>query len=150
MDLKQVRNSPIRELVAAADLREASGVKVFRLNIGQPDFSFADPYIRECFQRFSGHLPYTPSQGISKLRTQIADFYKERYNNSFSPDNVLITSGASEAILFLFQSLLFLGDEVLTMTPGYANYFSYLNLLNVKLNAVPQSLMHDPEAIEKK
>lgn len=151
MKIKQIRNSPIRELVAAADLREELGIKVTRLNIGQPDFNFADPYIKEYYQHFSGDLPYTPSQGGAELRNAVVNFYSKRYNsNSFFPDDVLITSGASEAILFLFQSILFPGDNVLTMVPGYANYFSYLNLLNIKLIEVPQEKMNDLEIVEKR
>lgn len=116
--------SPIRKLAPYAYEAEERGVKIYRLNIGQPDL----PTPQKAIEALKGVdlkvLEYSPSQGYKSLRTSLVNYY-ERYQIKLSPDEIIITAGGSEAVLFAFMSCLNPGDEIIVPEPAYANYMAF-------------------------
>ena len=127
-------SSPIRKLAAAADAAKQRGTRVFHLNIGQPDIP-TPPEFFEAIQRANLKvLDYSPSPGYSGLRQAIADYYG-RLGYDLTTDDVMVTTGASEAISFAFGAMLNPGDEVIVPEPYYANYLAFA--LQVDARIVP-------------
>ena len=116
--------SPIRKLAPLATEAEARGVKVYKLNIGQPDLPTPQKALDVLKNIDRTTLEYSPSQGYLSLRKALAGYY-ERYQIKLSPDDIIITAGGSEAVLFAFMSCLDPGDEIIVSEPAYANYMSF-------------------------
>ena len=116
--------SPIRKLAPLATEAEARGVKVYKLNIGQPDLPTPQKALDMLKNIDRTTLEYSPSQGYLSLRKALAGYY-ERYQIKLSPDDIIITAGGSEAVLFAFMSCLDPGDEIIVSEPAYANYMSF-------------------------
>jgi aspartate aminotransferase len=124
--------SPIRKLAPYADAAKKRGIQIYHLNIGQPDIHTPPP-IFEAIRNFSSKvLPYGPSQGLLDLRTTIAKYFS-RYNIAVEPDNVFITTGGSEAIVFSFMVTCDVGDEVLVPEPFYTNYNGFAEMAGVNI-----------------
>ena len=121
---KHLPASPIRKLVPFADSAKAAGKHVFHLNIGQPDIATPPAYFDAVRGADMEVLAYSPSAGIAKLREEIVNYYG-RVGPKISVDNVIVTTGASEALQFVFNAILDPGDEVIVMEPFYANYLSF-------------------------
>ena len=117
-------SSPIRKLTPLADAAIARGVKVYKLNIGQPDLPTPQKALDALQHVGRRVLEYSPSQGFLSLRTKLADYYS-RYNITLSPDDIIVTSGGSEAVLFAFLACLDPGDEIIVPEPAYANYMAF-------------------------
>lgn len=132
--IEKVEYTAIRKLTPYADKARKEGKKIYALNIGAPDTDVPDVYY-ETFKTFKkGPLPYTNAQGHPELREATAKYYKNR-NIKFDADDIYITSGASEAILFTFQVIANEGDAVLTTDPFYTNYMTVFDQLGVELDA---------------
>jgi len=116
--------SPIRKLVPFADAAKAAGKHVFHLNIGQPDIATPPAFLDAVRNADMEVLAYSPSAGITSLREKIVDYYR-RVGPQITLDNVIVTTGASEALQFVFNAILDPGDEVIVMEPFYANYLSF-------------------------
>ncbi len=116
--------SPIRKLVPFADAAKARGTKVYHLNIGQPDIETPPQFFQAINQANVKVLAYSHSVGIEPLREKIAAYYT-RLGHAISQDEVLVTTGASEALNFVFTAILNPGDEVIIPEPFYANYLSF-------------------------
>jgi aspartate aminotransferase len=128
--------SPIRKLAPYADGAKKRGIHIYHLNIGQPDIHTPQP-IFEAIRNFSSKvLPYGPSQGLLDLRTTIAAYFS-RYDIGIEPENVFITTGGSEAIIFSFMVTCDVGDEVLIPEPFYTNYNGFAEMAGV--NIIPLS-----------
>lgn len=126
--------SPIRKLVPYAEAAKKRGVKVYHLNIGQPDIHTPEVAL-EAIRNFSGKVvEYSHSAGIASYRTRLAKYY-EKHNIFVSPDEIIIGAGASEALLFAFQTIMDPGDEVIIPEPFYANYNGFA--INSGVNVVP-------------
>lgn len=121
---KHLPASPIRKLVPFADSAKAAGKHVFHLNIGQPDIATPPAYFDAVRGADMEVLAYSPSAGIAELREEIVNYYR-RVGPKISVDNVIVTTGASEALQFVFNAILDPGDEVIVMEPFYANYLSF-------------------------
>lgn len=116
--------SPIRKLAKYADAAKLSGTKVYHLNIGQPDIATPKCAL-EAVQHFTPEvLDYSPSQGLKSLRTKMVSYYAN-YGIDLSPDEIIITSGGSEAIMFAYMACLNPGDEIIVTDPSYANYMAF-------------------------
>lgn len=127
--------SPIRKLAPLAYKAEDEGVKIYRLNIGQPDIP-TPPKALDALKNIDRQtLEYSPSQGYKSLRKALVNYY-ERYQIKLSADDIIITSGGSEAVLFAFMSCLNPGDEIIVPEPAYANYMA----LAVSAGAVIRSI----------
>lgn len=120
----EMPQSPIRKLAPLASDAEARGVKVYKLNIGQPDLPTPQKALDVLKNIDRTTLEYSPSQGYLSLRKALAGYY-ERYQIKLSPDDIIVTAGGSEAVLFAFMSCLDPGDEIIVSEPAYANYMSF-------------------------
>lgn len=113
--------SPIRKLVPYAEAAKKKGIKVYHLNIGQPDIE-TPPAIVEAVQKADIKvLEYSHSAGNESYRRKLVEYYK-RTNINIDHTNILITTGGSEAILFAFMACMDAGDEIIIPEPFYANY----------------------------
>ena len=117
-------SSPIRKLTPLANDAKARGVKVYHLNIGQPDLPTPQKALDALQNVGRQVLEYSPSQGFLSLREKLVDYYS-RYNIILNPDDVIVTSGGSEAVLFAFLACLNPGDEIIVPEPAYANYMAF-------------------------
>lgn len=117
-------SSPIRKLAPLAYEAEDKGVYIYRLNIGQPDLPTPEKALDVLKHVDRKTLEYSPSQGIRSLREALVGYY-ERYQIKLHPDEIIITCGGSEAVLFAFMSCLNPGDEIIIPEPAYANYMSF-------------------------
>ncbi|WP_404310208.1 pyridoxal phosphate-dependent aminotransferase [Neorhodopirellula lusitana] len=116
--------SPIRKLVPFADAAKARGTHVYHLNIGQPDIETPPRFFEAITEADVKVLAYSHSAGIKSLRDGIADYYT-RLGHPISANDVLVTTGASEALNFVLTAVLNPGDEIIVPEPFYANYISF-------------------------
>ena len=129
---KLMPESPIRKLVPFAEKAKQKGVKVFHLNIGQPDIETPPAAIEAVRNSKIKVLAYSKSEGDIELRNKICNYYSKlgiKINNS----DVIVTSGASEALLFTLGSIMDPSEEIIIPEPFYANYngFSVANGVNI-------------------
>ena len=117
-------SSPIRKLAPLANEAKARGVKVYHLNIGQPDLPTPQKALDSLKTVDRSVLEYSPSPGFISLREKLAAYYS-KFNISLTPDEVIVTSGGSEAVLFAFLACLNPGDEIIIPEPAYANYMAF-------------------------
>ena len=108
----EMPESPIRKLAPLAVAAKKRGVNVYHLNIGQPDVPTPQVGLDALKRIDTKVLAYSPSQGIQSYREKLAGYYK-RYNIQVSADDIIITAGGSEAVLFAFMSCLNPGDEII-------------------------------------
>ena len=120
----QMPSSPIRKLTPLANEAKARGVKVYHLNIGQPDLPTPQVALESLKNVDRSVLEYSPSPGFQSLREKLAKYYG-KFNISLSPDEIIVTSGGSEAVLFAFLACLNPGDEIIIPEPAYANYMAF-------------------------
>lgn len=124
--------SPIRRLVPYADAAKNKGIHVYHLNIGQPDIKTPKEWY-EYIEKFKTDVvAYTHSQGIKPLREKFSEYYN-KWNINVEPDEIMVTNGGSEAIMFALGVVCDPGDEVIVIEPFYANYSGFAAYLNVKL-----------------
>ena len=131
--------SPIRRLVPLANKAIARGIKVYRLNIGQPDVP-TPPAGLEALKHIDRNvLEYSPSEGMLSLRQKLQQYYK-RFNIVVSVDDIIVTTGGSEAVLFAFMACLDPGDEIIVPEPAYANYMAFAISAGAKIVTIPSSI----------
>jgi aspartate aminotransferase len=116
--------SPIRKLAPLSDAAKKRGIKVYHLNIGQPDLP-TPPQAIEAIRNIDRKiLEYSPSDGYRSLREKLTGYYK-RFNINLTADDIIVTAGGSEAVLFSFLACLNPGDEIIVPEPAYANYMAF-------------------------
>lgn len=120
----QMPASPIRKLAPLAEAAEDRGIKIYKLNIGQPDLPTPKKALDALKKIDRTTLEYSPSQGYRSLREKLVQYY-DRYQIKLSADDIIITAGGSEAVLFAFLSCLNPGDEIIVPEPAYANYMAF-------------------------
>ena len=131
--------SPIRRLVPLANAAKAHGIKVYHLNIGQPDVP-TPPEGLEALKHIDRKvLEYSPSDGLLSLREKLRTYYK-RFNIDVDVDDIIVTTGGSEAVLFAFMACLDPGDEIIVPEPAYANYMAFAISAGAKIVTVPSSI----------
>ncbi len=129
---KRLQWSPIRKLIPYADKAKSEGVRVYHLNIGQPDIK-TPPEVLLALKEFKTNvISYGPSQGIPELREAISN-YLGKYGLDVEPDEVVITNGGSEALLFTFSIVADDEDEIIVPEPFYTNYNGIAQILGVNL-----------------
>lgn len=131
--------SPIRKLAPLAYAAEKRGIKVYRLNIGQPDLPTPKIALDALKHIDREVLEYSPSQGFLSLREKLVKYYA-KYNIDFTPDDIIITNGGSEAVLFAFLSCLNPGDEIIVPEPAYANYMAFAISAGAVIRTLPSSI----------
>lgn len=116
--------SPIRKLAPLADAAKQRGVHVFHLNIGQPDLPTPRVALEAIRNIDRTVLEYSPSAGYRSYREKLVGYYA-KYQIHLTADDIIVTSGGSEAVLFAFMACLNPGDEIIVPEPAYANYMAF-------------------------
>lgn len=135
----EMPESPIRKLAPLAAAAKERGTKVYHLNIGQPDLPTPQCGLDALKNIDRKILEYSPSQGNLSYRKKLCDFYK-KFNINVTPDDIIITSGGSEAVLFSFMSCLNPGDEIIIPEPAYANYMAFAISAGAKIKTIATSI----------
>ena len=133
--ITNIANSPIRKLTPLADAAKARGVKVYHLNIGQPDIKTPQVGLDALKHIDRTVLEYSPSQGFLSLREKMSSYYAG-YGMNYTPDQIMVTTGGSEAVLFSFLACLDPGDEIITTDPTYANYIAFAAAAGVNVRTI--------------
>jgi aspartate aminotransferase len=128
--------SPIRRLAPLADAAKARGTKVYHLNIGQPDIPTPEPMLARLKQLDVCVLEYSPSPGTPEFLRSLQRYYERRVGVALGVDQILATTGGSEAILFALMACADAGDDVLVVEPFYANYLAFAAMADVNAVAV--------------
>ncbi|MEM7571582.1 MAG: pyridoxal phosphate-dependent aminotransferase [Bacteroidota bacterium] len=124
--------SPFRKLIPLADAAKAQGRHIYHLNIGQPDIKTPPAAVKQFRELDWSILPYSPSNGNSSYRAALVDYYR-RFQVDLAAEEILVTTGGSEAILFLFLACLDPGDEIIIPEPFYANYNGFAHIADVRV-----------------
>ena len=131
--------SPIRKLVPLSNAAKSRGIKVYHLNIGQPDLP-TPPEGLEALKHIDRKvMEYSPSDGIKSLREKLAAYY-HRFNIDVTADDIIVTVGGSEAVLFAFMACLDPGDEIIVPEPAYANYMAFAISAGAVIKTVTSSI----------
>ena len=131
--------SPIRKLAPLANAAKERGVHVFHLNIGQPDLPTPKEGLDVLKTIDRKILEYSPSQGFKTYREKLVGYY-DKFNIKLSADDIIITSGGSEAVLFAFMSCLNPGDEIIVPEPAYANYMAFAISAGAKIRTITTTI----------
>lgn len=131
--------SPIRRLGPLAKAAIERGVKVYRLNIGQPDVPTPKEGLDALKNIDRKVLEYSPSDGLESLRRKLREYY-HRYNIDVDIDDIIVTTGGSEAVLFAFMACLDPGDEIIVPEPAYANYMAFAISAGARIVTIPSSI----------
>ncbi len=131
--------SPIRRLVPLANAARDRGIKVYSLNIGQPDIPTPEQALQALHSIDRKVLEYSPSDGLLSLRRKLCEYY-HRYNIDVDVEDITVTTGGSEAVLFAFMSALDPGDEIIVPEPAYANYMAFAISAGAKIVTIPSSI----------
>ena len=131
--------SPIRKLAPLADAAKQRGVHVFHLNIGQPDLPTPQVAIDAIRNVDRKVLEYSPSAGYRSYREKLVGYYA-KYNINLTADDIIITSGGSEAVLFSFLACLNPGDEIIVPEPAYANYMAFAISAGAKIRTIATTI----------
>lgn len=147
---RSTQDSPIRKLSSTAEVRKQTGIKVYHLNIGQPDLP-TSPVVFETIQKLKlSTLSYAPSNGLPQALQAWRNYYRT-FDLDLSEREIIVTAGGSEAIVFALCAICDYGDDVIVFEPFYTNYNGFASIANVKLNPVPlriQDGFHLPPASE--
>ena len=136
---QEMPESPIRKLAPLADDAKKRGVHVYHLNIGQPDLPTPKSALEAIRNIDRTILEYSPSQGYLSYRKKLVGYYAS-YNINLSPDDIIITSGGSEAVLFSFLACLNPGDEIIVPEPAYANYMAFAISAGAKIRTISTTI----------
>lgn len=135
----EVPESPIRKLAPLATAAKEHGTKVYHLNIGQPDLPTPQVGLDALKNIDRTILEYSPSQGILSYREKMVGYY-EKYDIHVNADEIIITTGGSEAVLFAFMSCLNPGDEIIIPEPAYANYMAFAISAGAKIRTIATTI----------
>ena len=131
--------SPIRKLAPLAAAAKKRGTKVYHLNIGQPDLPTPQVALDAIKNVDRTILEYSPSQGYLSYREKLVSYYA-KYDINVTADDIIITCGGSEAVLFAFMSCLNPGDEIIVPEPAYANYMAFAISAGAKIRTIATTI----------
>ena len=131
--------SPIRRLTPLANDAKSRGIKVYHLNIGQPDVPTPQEGLDALKNIDRTVLEYSPSAGLLSLRKKLKEYY-HRFNIDVDVDDIIVTAGGSEAVLFASMACLDPGDEIIVPEPAYANYMAFAISAGAKIVTVPSNI----------
>ena len=131
--------SPIRKLVPLANRAKAKGTVVYHLNIGQPDLATPEVALRAAHHLDREVLEYSPSEGILSFRKKLVEYY-HKFNIDVCTDDIIITTGGSEAVFFSFMACLDPGDEIIVPEPAYANYMAFAISCGAVINTISSTI----------
>ncbi len=133
--VNSIQSSPIRKLAPFEESAKKRGIKVYHLNIGQPDIKTPEEFFKAVKNFDKKVLEYCPSNGTEDLINSMQKYYSS-YKMKFSKDELLVTNGGSEALLFALMAVCDPDDNVLVPEPFYTNYFGFGQSVNVKINPI--------------
>ena len=133
--IKSIPPSSIMELLTFSANAKKSGKKVYHLNLGQPDIKTPKGFLKSIREFKDEVLEYSLSEGLPELIEAIKNYYKT-YNINFENDEILITNGGSEALLFTLISICDEGDNILVPEPFYSNYYGFAASVGVNINPI--------------
>ncbi|MET3880896.1 pyridoxal phosphate-dependent aminotransferase [Chitinophaga sp. OAE865] len=136
---EQMPPSPIRKLVPFAEAAKKKGVKVYHLNIGQPDIETPKPVLDAVRHSEFRILEYSHSAGFESYRRKLVTYYS-RFDIAVNHNQIIVTTGGSEAIIFAFMACLDPGDEVIVPEPFYANYNGFAVEAEIKIKTITSSI----------
>ena len=148
--IKSIPPSSIMELLTFSANAKKSGKKVYHLNLGQPDIKTPEGFLKSIREFKDEVLEYSLSEGLPELIEAIKNYYKT-YNINFENDEILITNGGSEALLFTLISICDEGDNILVPEPFYSNYYGFATSVGVNINPIttlPENGFHLPSKEE--
>ncbi len=128
--------SPIRKLVPLANKAKERGITVYHLNIGQPDLPTPEIALEAVRKLDRKVLEYSPSEGIKSYREKLVGYYA-KFNIHVTADDIIVTTGGSEAVLFSFMACLDPGDEIIVPEPAYANYMAFAISAGAIIKTIP-------------
>lgn len=135
----EMPQSPIRKLAPLASSAKERGVKVYHLNIGQPDLETPQEGL-DVLKNIDRHvLEYSPSQGFKSYREKLVKYYA-KYSIILDANDIIVTCGGSEAVLFAFMSCLNPGDEIIIPEPSYANYMAFAISAGAKIRSIATTI----------
>ena len=143
----------VMEVLERAEAMTREGIRIIHLEVGEPDFDTPE-CIKDAVKKAlaEGHTHYTHSLGDFDLREAICEYYQEVYKVGVDPDQILVTSGTSPAMLLLFSALLEKGDQVIVSDPHYACYPNFIHFVQGRPVFVPvyeeDGFQYRPEAIK--
>ncbi len=151
---KEIPPFIVMDVLEKANEMEREGIRVIHLEVGEPDFDTPECIKTAAIQSLKdGHTHYTHSLGMLELREAVCDYYRHTYRITVNPNQIVITSGTSPAILLMFSALLEKGDQVIISDPHYACYPNFINFLHGEPVTVPvyeeDGFQYRPEAIKK-
>lgn len=135
----QMPASPIRKLAPLSDAAKAEGVKVYHLNIGQPDLPSPVTALDAIRAIDRTTLEYSPSDGYRYYRENLTHYYK-KYDIDLTPEQIIVTAGGSEAVLYAFMACLNPGDEIIVPEPAYANYMAFAISAGAIIRTIPSTM----------
>ncbi len=130
--------SPIRKLARQATLAKEKGINVYHLNIGQPDLASPNSALRAIKNYSEDVIAYGPSEGTQSFRQKLVNYYKQ-HHITVETDDILVTTGASEAIIMALDCITNEGDELIIPEPFYANYETFAAACGVKVIGIPSA-----------
>lgn len=131
--------SPIRKLVPYAEAAVKKGRKIYQLNIGQPDIKTPDAALDAVRNHKIEVLAYSHSAGFEEYRVKLADYYRQK-DIPVNSDNIIITTGGSEALLFAMGTIADAGDEIIIPEPFYANYNGFATASGINIVPVESTI----------
>lgn len=137
--IQSLTASPIRKLSPYADAAKAAGKKVYHLNIGQPDIATPAQFMDSVREFQAPVIAYSNSKGEMFLLKAIQKYYAEK-GMDYAIEDIFVTNGGSEALIFAVMALCDPGDEIMVFEPFYANYTTFCKEFGAKINAVPTSV----------
>lgn len=145
--------SPMRKLTPYAEAAKAHGKKLYPLNIGQPDIETPKGFMESIRKYDEKVVPYGPSKGDPNLVNAIAAYYK-KWNMDYGTEDIFVTNGGSEALLFTFSALCDPGDELIVFEPYYPNYAMFatelgINVVGISMDPATGYRLPSEEDIEK-
>ena len=132
---REVPLSPFRKLAPVADRAKASGKRIYHLNIGQPDIETPPSAVRHLQTADLKILAYSPATGLLSYREKLVGYYR-KYGIEVSPEEIIVTTGASEAIQLLFNACLNPGEEIIIPEPFYANYNGFAAISGLRIKPI--------------
>ncbi|MDR0422645.1 MAG: pyridoxal phosphate-dependent aminotransferase [Proteiniphilum sp.] len=135
----QMPPSPIRKLAPLADAAKAEGTKVYHLNIGQPDLPTPRSALEAIRSIDRTTLEYSPSDGYRFYRENLTKYYRQ-FHIDLTPEEIIITAGGSEAVLYAFMACLNPNDEIIVPEPAYANYMAFAISAGAIIRTVPSTI----------
>lgn len=152
--MQNMQSSPIRKLIPYAQAAEKKGITVFRLNIGQPDIATPKAFLEAIRNYDNDVIAYAHSQGIPPMLESLVRYYK-KFDIPLETEDLIVTTGGSEALIFAMMTIANPGDEVIIPEPFYANYNSFATLAGLTVKPVTlkaETGFHFPsvEEIEEK